>query len=300
MDGASSPPKTAHRLSGDVVAALLAQVLISAGTYLAAKRAMAELSPLSLVALRVLASSAVYAVLLFALGGPRLPPRAQWGRALLLGLLAGPLNQGFFFHGLSSSTAAHGALLYALTPVGVYLWDVAAGIERLRARQLAGIGVAFAGVGVLLVGRGLAGALGPMKGDAFILVAVAAWVAYTRISRVFATEHGALRSSGWSMMAGALFVAPVAPFVIQPHALAAASPVALGAIVYLVLLTSTLAYILWGYALERAPASRVAVFSNLQPVATALAGWALLGEPIGWEVVVGGVAVLAGVRLAQR
>ncbi len=41
----------------------------------------------------------------------------------------------------------------------------------------------------------------------------------------------------------------------------------------------------------------MAVFSNLQPVATALAAWVVLGEHIGWEVVVGGVLVLAGVRL---
>ena len=41
----------------------------------------------------------------------------------------------------------------------------------------------------------------------------------------------------------------------------------------------------------------MAVFSNLQPVATALAAWLVLGERIGWEVGVGGVLVLAGVRL---
>jgi drug/metabolite transporter (DMT)-like permease len=41
------------------------------------------------------------------------------------------------------------------------------------------------------------------------------------------------------------------------------------------------------------------VFSNLQPVATALAAWAVLGDPLRWEIAVGGVLVLAGVRLTQ-
>ncbi|MGZ6029495.1 MAG: EamA family transporter, partial [Myxococcaceae bacterium] len=68
-------------------------------------------------------------------------------------------------------------------------------------------------------------------------------------------------------------------------------------ILYLALLTSVVSYLLWYWALGRTDASKVAVFSNLQPVATAVAAWLVLGERIGWEVGVGGVLVLAGVRL---
>jgi drug/metabolite transporter (DMT)-like permease len=60
------------------------------------------------------------------------------------------------------------------------------------------------------------------------------------------------------------------------------------------------AYFLWYFALGRAPASRVAVFNNLQPVMTALAAWAILGDPLTWEIGVGGALVLLGVRAAQR
>jgi drug/metabolite transporter (DMT)-like permease len=69
--------------------------------------------------------------------------------------------------------------------------------------------------------------------------------------------------------------------------------------VYLGLLTSVVAYLLWYYALSKVPASRVAIFSNLQPAATAIAAWLLLNESLHWELAVGGVLVLAGVRLTQ-
>ena len=49
--------------------------------------------------------------------------------------------------------------------------------------------------------------------------------------------------------------------------------------------------------LGRMEASKVAVFANLQPVATALAAWLWLGEPLTWEMGAGGALVLAGVRL---
>lgn len=300
MDGSSSTHQQRDGLSADVLVAVLTQVMIAAGTYLAAKRAMQEATPLSLVSLRVIGAGAVFALVFALMPSRRVPTGKAIGTAALLGLIAGPLNQGLFFYGLASSTAAHGALLYALTPIGVYLWDVAAGLERFKPRQLGGIAIAFAGVALLLLGRGLAGAFGPLKGDAFILGGVIAWVAYTRISRTFSRQVGALRASGWSMAFGGIWMLPLFPFLYRPGELAAASHVAQGAFVFLVLMSSVAAYLLWSYALERASAAKVAVFSNLQPVATALAGWALLGEPIGWEVIAGGVLVMAGVRLAQR
>jgi drug/metabolite transporter (DMT)-like permease len=80
---------------------------------------------------------------------------------------------------------------------------------------------------------------------------------------------------------------------------AGASPLAKASLLYLGLGSSVLAYLLWFAALARSDASKVAVFSNLQPVATALAARVALGERIGWEVVVGGALVLFGVRLTQ-
>lgn len=295
-----APAELSPRTRTLVYAALTVQTLISAGTYLAAKRAMVELPPFTLVLLRFFISAGVFAAVLVALPGPKLPPRPLWGRILWLGFLAGPVNQGLFFHGLSKSTAAHAALLYALTPVGVFVLASLRRQERADGRRLTGIAVAFAGVVVLLLGRGLSSAAGPLAGDLFILAAVAAWVLYTTDGRTLIAEAGAVRASAWSMTAGTLLITPLAPLVFDGEAVASASALVWACTLYLAVLTSVVAYILWYYALSKAPASRVAVFSNLQPVATAVAAWALLGEPLTWEIAVGGVLVIVGVRLAQR
>ena len=71
-------------------------------------------------------------------------------------------------------------------------------------------------------------------------------------------------------------------------------------ILYLAVLTSVVAYLLWYYALSKTEASKVAIFSNLQPAATAVAAWLILGEALHWELLVGGVLIIAGVRLTQR
>jgi drug/metabolite transporter (DMT)-like permease len=282
-----------------VIAALLGQTTISALTYLAARRATAELAPLNVAVLRLLGTGLIYALVLAATRGPLLPPRADWGNFLLLGLLAGPINQGFFVLGMSRSTAAHGALLYALTPLLVYGASVVLGRERSSPRRLLGIGVAFAGVAVLLLGRGLTAAASGLTGDLFILTAVLAWMVLTLEVKPLAARHGPVRTTAWCLSAGALWALLAAPLVAEPTALLRVSPPALGSFLFMTVCSSVIAYLLWNYALSRAEASRVAVFSNLQPVATAIAAWLILQEPIAWEVLVGGALVLLGVRRAQ-
>jgi drug/metabolite transporter (DMT)-like permease len=278
---------------------MLVQVLISAGTYLAGKRAMEELSPSTTILWRFLLSGAVFALLLAFTPGPKLPPRSEWRRVMWLGLLAGPVNQLLFFNGLARTPAAHGALLYALTPLGVYLTSLVQGQERASARALAGIITAFSGVVVLLLGRGLASAQGSLVGDLLILGAVTAWVLYTTEGRPFASSHGPVRATAWSMLAATLLMLPLAPFALRPVETLNASLTAQACVLYVALLTSVVAYLIWYYALSKVPASKVAIFSNLQPVATAIAAWILLDEALHGALAVGGVLVIVGVRLTQ-
>jgi drug/metabolite transporter (DMT)-like permease len=297
--GASPAPALTSRPGPGVWAALLVQTAISAGTYLVAKRAMRELTPLTLLLCRFLISAIALIALLALVRGRKLPPREALPAVLGLGLLAGPVNQGCFFFGLSRSLPAHAALLYALTPIGVLAYERLRSGERVSRLVLAGIVVAFAGVVVLLLGRGLRAASGPLFGDLFILVAVGAWVIYTAEGKGLVARHGFFRATAWTMTTGGLVAFPVAPFLLDARAVLAASQITHFAIFYLALLTSVVSYFLWYYALGKLSASRVAIFSNLQPVATALAAWAFLGDPLTWEIAVGGGLVLVGVRLAQ-
>ena len=69
---------------------------------------------------------------------------------------------------------------------------------------------------------------------------------------------------------------------------------------YLVAVTSVLAWLIYYWALGRAEASRVAIWSNLQPVLTALLAWAMYGEALTGPFVAGGAMVVAGVVLTER
>ncbi|MCC7540008.1 MAG: DMT family transporter [Deltaproteobacteria bacterium] len=281
--------------------AMLAQTAASAGTYLVAKRALAELSPLEVAAFRFLGAALVYLAVLAALRAPLLPPRGQRGKVVLLGIIGLPFNQGLFLAGLSLSSASHAAILYALTPACVLVAERVVLGARLTPARLAGIGIAFAGVLLVLLGRGIDLAGGTLVGDVCLLGAVVAWAAYTIVMRPLAREHGGTTTTGWAMLAGATVTAPVTIVVLaNVDRFAGISASAWGGVVYLITITSVVAYALWAFALRRLSAVRVAVFTNLQPVGTALLAWLVLGEQVAWPTVVGGLGVIAGVTLAQR
>jgi drug/metabolite transporter (DMT)-like permease len=287
------------RRGGGVVALMSVHVCLSALTYLAAKRGVAELPPLTLLLWRLVVSASTFLLLLGFLPAPRLPPRAALGRVVQLGILSGPLNQALFLGAMQRTSAAHGALIFSLTPLGVYLVELARGREQPRWSASAGIAVALLGVVVLLFSHGLQALSGLFFGDVLLLGSLAAWVFFTTEGRELVATVGPLRATAWSNVAGAVLLLPLAPWLLHPALLAGSSFGAKAAVLYLGLGGSVLSYLIWFAALARTDASKVAVFSNLQPVATALAAWAVLGEHIGWEVVVGGALVLSGVRLTQ-
>src|SRR5512144_3265072 len=175
---------------------MLLHSALSAGTYLAAKRALGELSPFELALVRFVLAGAVYTALLLR-SPPRLPRRDLLVMAGL-GLLAVPLNQGLFLAGLARTTPGHAALLYALTPVFVFLLARARLGEQAGPARLAGIALAFAGVLVVLAARGLLGGregLEGLWGDLLVLLGVVAWAVYAVLGKPFAERYGAVTTT---------------------------------------------------------------------------------------------------------
>ncbi len=278
--------------------AVALQTLISAGTYLAAKRVLADISWPALVVLRNVGATALFIPLLTMTPGPLLPSGKQAKRVLLLGLLGVPINQAMFLAGLAWTTPAHAALLYTLTPVFVLTWSVAAGQEALEPRRLAGLALALAGAAIVVLDRSATIGRGVRAGDLLILGAVLAWAGFTVLGKPLVESAGPMRSTGWALMSGMLMFLP---FGAQPFAhtdYTRLPAVVWWALAFLVVMTSFVSYLCWYFALAHLAPSRVAVFTNLQPVVTAAASWALFAEPITPRFALGGAAVIAGVVVA--
>lgn len=280
---------------------MLLHSAISAGTYLAAKRALGELSPFEVALARFTLAGVVFAGLV-------LHRRVRVSRGDLLGLgvlgfVAVPLNQGFFLVGLAWSTPGHAALLYALTPVFVFLLARLRLGERATPLKVGGIALAFAGTLVVLLERGalgLADARRMLLGDLLILGAVLSWAVVAVGGKVYAERYGAVASTGVAITIGTVLYLPLGLLLSDPGHFQALSAGGWASLGYLVLLTSVAAYLIYYWALARTEASRVAIWSNLQPVLTAGLAWALYGDRLTGPFLAGGAMVLAGVVMTER
>jgi drug/metabolite transporter (DMT)-like permease len=281
---------------------MLLHSALSAGTYLAAKRALGELSPFELALARFSFAAIVYAGLLAWRWKP--VSRRDLVAFALLGLVAVPLNQGLFLFGLSRTTPGHAALLYAMTPIFVFVLALLRREERSSPWKVIGIGVAFAGAAIVLVARGqLSGQPGAdraLQGDLLVLLAVVAWAVYVVWGKPYAERLGVVMTTGLTVVSGTLLYLPAGLALSRASSFQALSRAGWWSLFYLVVLTSVVSYLLYYWALKREDASRVAIWSNTQPVLTALLAWAVQGDPLTPSFVAGGVLVILGVVMTQQ
>jgi probable blue pigment (indigoidine) exporter len=104
--------------------------------------------------------------------------------------------------------------------------------------------------------------------------------------------------TGWQLVAGGLFLAPLALVLEGPPP---RLDFAEGAgFVYLGLVGTVFAYALWFRGIERLPASAVSFLSLLSPVVATVLGFVALDETLTPTQLLGALAVFAGVVFGQK
>jgi drug/metabolite transporter (DMT)-like permease len=76
------------------------------------------------------------------------------------------------------------------------------------------------------------------------------------------------------------------------------TPLALGALAYLTILGSVIAFLMYYWLIRHTPVSGVLMVPLVTPLVAVLVGVLFGGETIGWHTALGGSAILAGVTLA--
>ncbi|MGE0119098.1 MAG: DMT family transporter [Dongiaceae bacterium] len=229
----------------------------------------------------------------------RWPSGKDWIGVALLGILFFAVFQGSFNWALEYTTAARGALALSILPLMTMVVGAALGVEPLGARKVIGVFVAMAGVAAALV-TGLDDApAGAWRGDIIMTAATLCFAFYNVWSRPFIARSGSLPFVTVGMGAGS---AGLALLAWSSGGLAAARGfdwpqwVAVG---YLVVIGAALTFFLWVFALARTTPTRVANTITLNPVMAAIVAAILLGEPIGFNLIIGVVAVFSGIWLAS-
>lgn len=275
---------------------LLATLWGSSFTFI--KVSLEGLSPSQLVLARLVLGAAVL-VGIAVVRRVALPRGGVWGHVAGAALFGNVIPFLLLSYGEQTASAGIAGVLIGATPLlTLAVATVALSTERATSRKVAGLVAGFAGV--VLVIAPWQGAGGALTGQLACLGAALSYAAGFVYVRKFLSPRGLAPLS----LAASQLIAAVALQAVATPFLAWQTPELTGrvvsSIVLLGVLSTGLAYVLYFRLIGDLGATTASAVNYVVPVAAVVVSVLLLGEPVTWNLVVGGLVVLAGVGYAEN
>ncbi|WP_434686074.1 DMT family transporter [Bacillus velezensis] len=286
-----------NTLFGSIYLALAASIW--GGMYVVVKVVVAVIPPLELVWLR-------YAVALLSLLILSLFTRQSWKvhkRDLLLiaaiGLIGNTVSIVTQEIGTKLSTAQMGAIITASTPAFMVVFARLMLKERLTLKK--GISTGLATIGVLLiVGNGdldMSSQLGGLS----LLAAALTWALMSVLMKRVPGHYSPLVVTTYSICVAFVILTPFTAGPLREIPLSQlARPEIWGGLLYLGVISTACAFMLWNRGLQLLNAASGGLFFFFQPLSGTLLGWLLLGESIGGTFWIGAALTVSGVVLVMK
>lgn len=275
-----------------LLAAFFAIYVIWGSTYLAIRFAVEALPPLLMMGARHLTAGALLLGALL-LRGERLPARKAWGAALIGGGLQFLGGHGLLAWAEVRVSSGLAALLIASEPLVMVVLARLAGQERLSMRTLGALGLGAIGVAVLFetgVRQGSALAAGA------VLLATVLWSMGAIYARGVSSASAVMFAALQMLMGGVLLLA-VGGASGEHVRLAEVSLRSLASLVYLIIFGSLAAFSAYTWLMKVTTAARVSTHCYVNPIVAVFLGWALAGERVTTNMLVGTAIVIASVVL---
>ncbi|HJQ34481.1 MAG TPA: EamA family transporter [Pyrinomonadaceae bacterium] len=270
-------------------------------TYLAIAVGLETFQPTLFAGLRFLIAGAV---LFFVMGwqrNVRLPAGREWFDLGVVGLMLLGVGNGAVVWAEKWVPSGMAALLVATSPFwAAALERVQKDGERVGVRGLLGMAVGFGGL-ALLVGPQLFGTELNGKyalGVGIIQVGCFFWQAGSVYAKRRPTGVSPLMASAVQMLWAGVALTLAGTLAGEWGGMRFSARSA-GAVLYLVVFGSIVAYSAYMYAIQKLPLSLVSTYSYVNPLVALVLGWLILSEPLGWREGGAALVILLGVALVK-
>ena len=286
-----------------MIAAFAAVYIIWGSTYLAIRYAIETLPTFLMAGVRFLVAGAILYLAARLSPGYEKPKAVHWRTAFIVGTLLLGIGNGAVVvaeHYISSSMTA---LLIASNPFWmVTLGWVFMGRGRPNLKIALGLAVGFVGVALLILGSPNADAA---SGDSqwlgifMVMVATIGWAFGSLYGATAPTAKPNLLAAGMQMLSGGLVLTVVSAISgeWQKFDYRAVSSVSWLALAYLIFVGALVAYTAYSWLIQNASPSALSTYAYVNPVVAVFLGWAIAGESLTGQMLVGAAVIVVSVML---
>ena len=276
--------------------------LLWSSAFAAAKIALVDCPPLTLLTVRFLVAGVLMVAVAWVLTGrPRLT-RRDIGALLLLGAFNNAIYLGLSWTGITTVTSAFAAVIVSASPLLVAAFAGPVLGERLTVVKVVGLLLGLAGVALVLRSRlmGSAGIGGedPL-GTLLVVLGLCSLVAGTLAYKKLAPGGGLWVGNGMQCIFGGLLTLPAA-LLLDDWSTVRLTPGLVGGFLWLVIGVSVGCYALWFFLLGRTTATSASALHFLMPPLGLLFGWMILAEPVAPLDLLGILPIAAGIWLVTH
>lgn len=201
--------------------------------------------------------------------------------------------------GIARSTASQAGVMIAFVPVAVSLLAMLFLKERTNGKQMLFISLSI--LGVLIINSDVRFSSDNMMGNLLLLGAVGSAAIYQILSRKFSTNFTPIEITFVMMWVGAIVFNIIGISRTLQHGgitdyfVPLLNLNILGALLYLGVLSSVIAFFFMNYVLSQVQATKAAILANLTTVVAIFAGVFILHEPFNLIKLAGSFMILIGV-----
>jgi len=279
---------------------IILAVVFWGSSFIATKVALKELSPETIISLRLIIAAVFLFITAILLKKDFSINLKSHSFIFILALIA-------VFHlmiqvtGLKYTTASNTGWIIGTAPIFMVILAAIFFREKIGTLKIGGIIIAMFGL-LLLIGKGNITNVDLIKnkGDLLVFASAFTWGVYSMVNKKISLSYSPMMTILYLFIMMAVIIIPFNLNTASVNSVVHLSLNGWISILFLGLFCSGIAYVIWAYSLRDLESAKVGAFLYFEPLVTVFAAWVLLNESITVLMIISGMIITLGVVLVNK
>lgn len=283
---------------------LVLATVLWGGNFVIGRAVSGDIPPITLALLRWTVAGIVFYPIVASKFKADLPRLKKHYKAILLMAITGVAAfNTLVYIGVQFTTSINASLMNSTTPIMIYILSFLLLKDHLNWKQIVGTILSLVGVLFILTGGSIEQLLSMQfnKGDIIVIIAVLCWAIYSIVVKRNAGNFRGDTAFFSTILIGIVLLLPFTAYELATTSIEIQwSLSTIGAILYVGTFASIIAFLSWNKGVVAIGANRASIFLNFIPLFAMIFAVLFLDETPVITQLIGGVAIIIGVIIANR